>query len=368
MFTYVWDLFTGLLRQRVVLFFFLPLLGTILIVAACVSAARDPSFEHLGRMIVYGVLGLIGLAGLVVLLLAIEWGTGNATRTDPDEAPKGGKPKARPTNQIKRTRREGSIQDWQVNAKVRTARPLLRFLAARDPAFDEERLSKKLADTVGDILEARDDSHLRPVADLLGPALRKAYQAELDRRAADGNRRRFRPVDRVEVRIILLDIPAHPTRHRVTAAVTSRSRDYVVDLDEETLLHGDPDEGVLTQAFWTFLRDGKKWRAEQIRPPEDADDLCSLLNQLSAGWYAAFRPAADPELLNEVSAYPATAEPETLPPPLSERTGGKRPRERAAPVVEQPESPTVRCAFCHQLVLRENFAQHREKHAIDNPV
>src|SRR5437899_8913139 len=54
--------------------------------------------------------------------------------------------------------------------------------------------------------------------------------------------------------------------------------------------------------FWSFRRDGTRWRLERIRPAAEADELLDVLNELSADRYREFQRVAPPAVLDHVTS------------------------------------------------------------------
>lgn len=65
---------------------------------------------------------------------------------------------------------------------------------------------------------------------------------------------------------------------------------------------GTPDELVVTQRFWSFNRDGRRWRLDRIRPADDADELLGVLNALYADRFREFQRTAPETILTHGTA------------------------------------------------------------------
>jgi hypothetical protein len=104
-----------------------------------------------------------------------------------------------------------------------------------------------------------------------------------------------------DVEPVLVDAPGDPARHVVTAIVTLKSRDYIADARTGELREGNDGEWVVSQEFWSFRRDGSKWRLDHIRPAEEADELLNVLNELCADRYREFRQTAPRAVLDHVT-------------------------------------------------------------------
>jgi hypothetical protein len=200
-------------------------------------------------------------------------------------------------------RRKGdAVPEWRVKPRAEAVRTLLDFLADTDPAFDIDRLTRRVEDTAVLIREAIEEGDLAVVGVRLTEHGRRELHGVLDGLAAAGARQVYGKVTPTDVRLVLVDAPAEPDRHAVTALVTLESRDYVAEVRTGDVREGSPDEWVVTQEFWSFRRDGEKWKLDCVRSAAEADELLDVLNELSADRYREFQKTAPPAVLEHVTA------------------------------------------------------------------
>jgi predicted lipid-binding transport protein (Tim44 family) len=200
-------------------------------------------------------------------------------------------------------RRKGdAVPDWKVKPRAEAALALLDFLADADRAFDQPALLRWVEETAVRVREAIEAGDLGRVAGRLTAAGRRELQKAIDALAADRARQVFGKVTPVDVQLVLVDAPAVADRHAVTALVTLKSRDYLADAKTGKVRDGTRDEWVVTHEFWSFRRDGKRWRLDRVRPAADADELLDVLNELSADRYAEFQRVAPRAVLDHVTA------------------------------------------------------------------
>jgi predicted lipid-binding transport protein (Tim44 family) len=199
-------------------------------------------------------------------------------------------------------RRKGdAVPDWKVKPKAEAAAALLDFLSDLDPAFDAARLVRWIEDTAVRVREAIEDGDIESISERLTENGRRELQIVLDALSADRARRVYGKVTPIDVRPVLVDAPADADRHTVTALVTLRSRDYVADARTGNIRDGNDGEWVVTHEFWSFRRDGKRWRLDRVRPAAEADELLDVLNELSADRYREFQRVASPAVLEHVT-------------------------------------------------------------------
>src|SRR5262249_29707661 len=148
-----------------------------------------------------------------------------------------------------------AVPDWKVRPKAEAAKVLLEFLAAADPVFDPARLVRRIEGTAVRVREAIEDGNLGPIDNRLTEHCRQEFQAVLDTLNEQRSRRVYGKVTPTEVRPVLVDAPADPNRHAVTALVTLKSRDYITDARTGEVRDGNDGEWVVSQEFWSFRRD-----------------------------------------------------------------------------------------------------------------
>jgi hypothetical protein len=199
-------------------------------------------------------------------------------------------------------RRKGdAVPDWKVKPRAEAASALLDFLAEGDRAFQQPALVRWVEDTAVRVRAAIEAGDLGRVAGRLTAAGRRQLQEAIDALAADRTRQVFGKVTPVDVQLVVVDAPADPGRHAVTALVTLKSRDYRADARTGEVRDGTKDEWVVTHEFWSFRRDGTTWRLDRVRPAADADELLDVLNELSADRYRAFERVAPRAVLDHVT-------------------------------------------------------------------
>src|SRR5262249_25469195 len=127
-------------------------------------------------------------------------------------------------------------------------------------------------------------------------------QAVLDTLKTQRAHQVYGKVTPTEVRPVLVDAPADPTGHAVTALVTLKSRDYITDARTGEVRDGNDGEWVVSQEFWSFIRDGSRWRLDHIRPAEEAEQVLNALSELSADRFREFQQTAPRAVLDQVTA------------------------------------------------------------------
>jgi hypothetical protein len=145
-------------------------------------------------------------------------------------------------------RRKGdAVPDWKVRPKGDAAAALLDFLSATDPVFDTAKLIRWIEGTAVRVREAIEDGDLGPVANHLSENGKQALQTILDTLKAQRALQVYGKVTPTEVRPVLVDAPADPAGHAVTALVTLKSRDYIADARTGKVREGNDGE-------WAFAR------------------------------------------------------------------------------------------------------------------
>jgi len=274
-------------------------------VALAILMATNPAKYWWAPYVLIGIgVLLLALLLLGLLLLGDEIASGSGGmggRTgvmlkDLDEPPPGG-----PRRRKAPVRRKGdAVPDWKVRPKAEAAAALLDFLAAAEPVFDTARLVRWIEGTAVRVREAIEDGKVGPVADRLTEHCRRELQAVLDTLNEQRSRQVYGKVTPTEVRPVLVDAPADPARHAVTALVTLKSRDHIADDRTGEVRDGNDGEWVVSQEFWSFRRTDSKWRLDRIRPAEEADEMLKLLNELSADRYRNFQQTAPRTVLDHV--------------------------------------------------------------------
>jgi predicted lipid-binding transport protein (Tim44 family) len=200
-------------------------------------------------------------------------------------------------------RRKGdAVPDWKVRPKAEAALALLDFLADGDRAFDQRALIRRVEETAVRVREAIEAGDLGRVGGRLTTAGRRQLRDQIDVLDADRLRQASGKVTVLDVQVVVVDAPADHERHAVTVLITLKSRDYLADAKTGKARDGTRDEWVVTHEFWSFRRDGKKWRLDRVRPAADADDILDVFNELAATRYREFERVAPRAILDHVTA------------------------------------------------------------------
>jgi hypothetical protein len=276
-------------------------------VALAILMATNPARYWWAPLVLIGIgVLMLGLLLLGLLLLGDEIASGSGGMggrsgvmlKDLDEPP----PDDRRRGKAPVRRQGDAVPDWKVQPKADAAAALLDFLSATDPVFDTAKLIRWIEGTAVRVREAIEDGHLGPVANRLTENGRQELQTILNTLNAQRARQIYGKVTPTEVRPVLVDAPVDPDRHAVTALVTLKSRDYIADARTGEVREGNDGEWVVSQEFWSFRRDGSKWRLDRIRPAEEADEVLNALSELSADRFREFQRIAPRSVLDHVTA------------------------------------------------------------------
>jgi predicted lipid-binding transport protein (Tim44 family) len=280
--------------------FFIFAVGLVILMATNPGKYWWAPYVLIGLGVVILFLLLVGLFLLGDEIASGSGGMGGRSGVmlkDLDEPPPGDRRRKKAP-----VRRKGdAVPDWKVRPKAGAAAALLDFLSAPDPVFDAAKLVRWIEGTAVRVREAIEDGDLGPVANRLSKNGQQQLQTFLDALKLQRARQVYGKVTPIEVRSVLVDAPADPDRHAVTALVTLKSRDYITDGRTGEIREGNDGEWVVSQEFWSFSRDGSKWQLDRIRPAEEADDVLNVLNELSADRYRKFQLSAPRVVLDHVT-------------------------------------------------------------------
>jgi hypothetical protein len=279
----------------------------IFAVALAILMATNPARYWWAPLVLIGIgVLMLGLLLLGLLLLGDEIASGSGGMggrsgvmlKDLDEPP----PDDRRRKKAPVRRKGDAVPDWKVRPKGDAAAALLDFLSATDPVFDTAKLIRWIEGTAVRVREAIEDGDLGPVANRLSDNGRRELQTILDTLKAQRAQQVYGKVTPTEVRPVLVDAPADPAGHAVTALVTLKSRDYIADARTDEVREGNDGEWVVSQEFWSFCRDDSRWRLDRIRPAEEADEVLNVLNELAADRFREFQQTAPRAVLDHVTA------------------------------------------------------------------
>jgi predicted lipid-binding transport protein (Tim44 family) len=164
------------------------------------------------------------------------------------------------------------FDEGQVAARADRTQKLLEFLARDDPALEPAALARRAEDLFPRLQKCWQERSYESLQDDLMPPLfaEQVEQLEALRRNHEINRLEFLQVEHVAIVHVL-----HPRKRdgqEFTALITAKSRDYYVDDRTNAFLRGD-EVPVRFQEFWTFQRQGDRWRLRDIEQARDSDAL-----------------------------------------------------------------------------------------------
>lgn len=193
------------------------------------------------------------------------------------------------------------IPDWQINARQKATKAVLKFLECTDQWFEKKYISDVADEAFRLVKGAIEARSVRGIENRVTPDCLEELRDEFRRMKKERELHIFGRVEVTDVDVLQVEAPTGKENHSFTALVSAKSRDFFEDDETGELVRGDK-KLYAYQEFWTFRRSEKRWLVVLIQPTTDAEIVLNVKNVLAQIDYEEFAKDAKPEYMEHVTA------------------------------------------------------------------
>lgn len=193
------------------------------------------------------------------------------------------------------------VPDWQIVARQKATKAVLKFLECTDNWFEKKYISDVADEAFRLVKEAVEARSVRAIENRVTPDFLEEIRTEIKKLKKERELHIFGRVEVTDVDVLQVEVPTGKENQTFTALISARSRDFFEDDESGELIRGDKKE-YCHQEFWTFRRSENRWLVELVQPTTDAETVLAAKSVLAIIDLEEFAKDAKKEHLQHVAA------------------------------------------------------------------
>jgi len=198
------------------------------------------------------------------------------------------------------TFRGEKVPDWQIAARQKATKAVLKFLECTDNWFEKKYIADVADEAFRLVKQSVEERSVRGIENRVTPDFLEEVRTEIKKLKKERELHIFGRVQVTDVDVLHVEVPTGKQNHTFTALISAKSRDFFEDDETGELIRGDK-KLYMYQEFWTFRRSEKRWLVELVQPTTDAEIVLAAKSVLAKIDYEEFAKDAKKEHLQHVT-------------------------------------------------------------------